>query len=147
MVSMGRQTKKRDVSEGGHAKRGKKIVQLTIEVSDKDVLLSDFTLFYYVLNYWYLPINEQDYMNFEQEYTSLGFTWHDLQNLNIQSQEMNYLHKKITLSWDRIFELEYEDNGWLYGKNGKKSIQATHIYLKLVTIYQNDDFKALVLST
>jgi hypothetical protein len=47
--------KRRDIREEGYAERGENIVQLTIEVNDKDVLLSDFDLFHYVLNYWYLP--------------------------------------------------------------------------------------------
>ena len=32
--------------ENGHARRGEKIVQLIIEVEDKDALLSDFDLFH-----------------------------------------------------------------------------------------------------
>lgn len=83
--------KRRDMREAGHAKRGEKIVQLTMEVPDEDVLLSDFDLFHYVLNYWYLPINEQDDKFFEEEYKSLGFNWYDLQDFKIQSKEMDYL--------------------------------------------------------
>ncbi len=134
--------KRRDMRESGHAKRGDKIIQLTIEVPDKEVMLSDFDLFHYVLNYWYLPIDEQDDNKFEDEYKSLGFTWHDLQDFNIQSQEMDFLRKKITSSWNRIFELEYEDDGWLYGKNDKKSIQATFWELQLEQVKKAEIFIA-----
>ncbi|WP_310603403.1 DUF3841 domain-containing protein [Anaerosporobacter sp.] len=98
---------------------------MTIDIDDKDVLLSDFDLFHYVLNYWYLPIDEYDDAHFEEEYKSLGFTWHDLKDFNIQSNEMVYIREKITQSWDRVFDLKREDDGWLYGKNDSKSIQAT----------------------
>jgi len=134
--------KRRDMREGGHAKRGEKIVQLTIEIPDKDVLLSDFDLFHYVLNRWHLPIDEQDDTDFEEKYKSLGYTWHDLQNFNIQSQEMEYLREKITLSWGRIFELEHEDAGWLYGKKDKKSIQATFWELPLERVKKAEIFVA-----
>ncbi len=134
--------KRRDMREGGHAKRGEKIVQLTIDIPDEDVLLSDFDLFHYVLNYWYLPIDEQDDILFEEEYKSLGFTLHDLQNFNIQSQKMNCLRKKITSSWNRIFELDKEDSSWLYGKNDKKSIQAAFWELRLERVKKAEIFIA-----
>lgn len=124
--------KRRDIREGGYAKKGEKIVQLTIDIPDEEVLLSDFDLFHYVLNYWYLPIDERDDILFEEEYKFLEFTWNDLQDFNIQSHEMNCLRKKITSSWNRIFEIEKkDDDGWLYGKNNKKSIQATFWQLRL----------------
>jgi len=59
--------------ESGYAKRGEKIVQLTIEVDNEDMLLSDFDLFHYVLNYWYLPSDKQDDICFEEEYKALGY--------------------------------------------------------------------------
>lgn len=134
--------KRRDMREGGHGKHGEKILQLTIDIPDKDVLLSDFDLFHYVLNYWYLPIDEQDDIKFEEEYKSLGFIWHDLQDFSIQSQEMNCLRRKITSSWNRIFELEYEDDGWLYRTNNKKSIQAIFWKLQLKQVIKAEIFNA-----
>lgn len=52
--------KHRDMRECGHAKRGEAIAQLTVEIADQDVLLSDFDLYHYPLNNWYLPIDEED---------------------------------------------------------------------------------------
>lgn len=54
--------------EGGHAMRGEKIVQFTIEVDDNNVLLSDFDFFHYPLSYWYLPLDESDIAAFERDY-------------------------------------------------------------------------------
>lgn len=117
--------KRRDMREGGYAKRGEKIVQLTIDIDDKEVLLSDFDLFHYPLNYWYLPSDEEDDADFERAYTNVGFTWHDLSNFQIQSKDMLLLRDRIVKSWDRIFDLSKEDEGWLYVSLETKSIQAT----------------------
>lgn len=123
--------KRRDMREGGHAKRGEKIVQLTIDIDDADVLLSDFDLFHYPLNGWYLPTNESDDLAFENHYKSLGYSHQDMSNPKVQTNDMKKLRAAIVLSWDRIFQLEKEDDGWLYGKNEGKSIQATFWELRL----------------
>lgn len=134
--------KRRDMRESGHAKRGEKIVQLTIEVDDKEVLLSDLDLFHYPLGYWYLPFDESDDAAFECDYVNAGFTWHDLQDITIQSIEMLLLREKIIKSWDRIFELGSEDNGWLYGSNETKSIQATLWQVNLKQVVNAEVFIA-----
>lgn len=94
--------KRRDMRGGGHAKRGEKIVQLTIDIDNKDALLSDFDLFHYPLNYWYLPFDEADNADFESAYTKAGFTWHDLSDFQIKSSEMLMIRDRIVKSWDRI---------------------------------------------
>lgn len=134
--------KRRDMREAGYAERGEKIVQLTIEVDDKDVLLSDFDLFHYVLNYWYLPADIEDDENFERKYTGLGFEWKDLQDFNIQTKIMKYIRTKIEKSWNRIFDLEREDENLIYGNNANKSIQATFWELKLEQVIKVETFIA-----
>lgn len=134
--------KRRDMRERGYAKRGEKIVQLTIEVDDKDISLTDFDLFHYVLNYWYLPVDVSDQENFEMEYTDLGFGWNDLQNFNIQTQIMKDIRKKIEKSWDHIFDLEREDENLIYGSNCNKSIQVTFWELKLEQVIKAEVFIA-----
>ncbi len=128
--------------ESGYAKRGEKIVQLTIEVDDKDVLLSDFDLFHYPLGYWYLPLGESDDAAFESDYISAGFTWHDLKDFQIQSEDMFLLRERIKESWDRIFDLGREDDGWLYGSNETKSIQATLWQVNLKQVVKAEVFIA-----
>ena len=39
----------------GHLPKGERGVRLELQVADDRVLLSDFDLWHYVLNYWYLP--------------------------------------------------------------------------------------------
>jgi len=134
--------KRRDMREKGYANRGETIVQLTVEVDEKDVLLSDFDLFHYVLNYWYLPIDEKDGDEFEKKYVNLGFTWHDLANFKIQTQSMQAIRSEIEKSWDRIFDLELTDDNLIYGSNNKKSVQATLWELKLEQIIDAEVFIA-----
>lgn len=134
--------KRRDMREGGHAKRGTQIVQLTIEVDDRDVLLSDFDLYHYPLNNWYLPINENDDMRFEKQHESLGYPWQDLSDCSIQTCSMQQLRGEIVASWDRIFLLGEEDDGWLFGENDSKSIQATFWELRLDQVIKAEVFLA-----
>lgn len=134
--------KRRDMREGGHAKRGEKIVQLTIEIDDQDVLLSDFDLFHYPLNRGYLPIDEKDDLAFEKHYESLGYSHQDLNNPDVQNDDMKKIRMDIISSWDRIFQLGQEDDGWLYGKNEGKSIQATFWELRLEQVVKTEVFIA-----
>lgn len=134
--------KRRDMREKGYANRGETIVQLSVEVDNKDVLLSDFDLFHYVLNYWYLPIDEKDGDEFEKRYTDLGFEWHDLSNFKIQTQPMQVIRTEIEKSWQRIFDLELADDNFIYRSRNKKSIQATLWQLKLEQIVEAQVFTA-----
>ena len=134
--------KRRDMRESGYAKRGEKIVKLTIEVEDKEVLLSDFDLFHYVLNYWYLPENGMDDDTFEKEYTALGYSWNDLRDISIQTKDMENIRARIRGSWNRIFDLEREDENLIYGLDSQKSIQATFWRLSLNQVIKAETFIA-----
>ena len=134
--------KKRDMRESGYAQRGTKIVRLEIEIDDEDVLLSDFDLWHYVLNNWYLPINEQEDAEFEKQYTDLGVKYGDWQDSSKQSDALMLIRLRIENSWERIFDLSIEDNGWLFGLNSEKSIQATFWQLKIEQVRNADMFIA-----
>lgn len=47
--------KRPDLRCTGHLPKGDKGVLIEIEKSDSEILLSDFSLWHYVLNKWYLP--------------------------------------------------------------------------------------------
>ncbi len=118
------------------------MVQLTVEAEMKNALLSDFDLFHYVLNYMYLPLDEKDDKIFEKEYESAGYSWSDLSNTLIENEVMLSLRDKIEKSWDRIFDLSKEDNGWLYGKLDNKTIQATLWQIRLEQVKKAEIFIA-----
>ncbi len=122
--------------------KGEKIVQLIIDIPDEDVLLSDFDLFHYVLNYWYLPLDQNDEDDFEEEYAWSGYNLHALKDVKIQTEKIMPLRLAIEKSWDRIFDLEREDNNLIYGLNSKKSIQATFWQLKREQVKKAEVFIA-----
>lgn len=49
-------------------------VRLEVEIPDAQVLLSDFDLWHYPLNYWYLPDDEEDDWRFERRCAEKGAT-------------------------------------------------------------------------
>lgn len=71
--------------------------RLTLEVPDDQVLLSDFDLWHFPLNGWYLALSEKEY----------------------RTSSADYKEK----SWERIFQLDLPANDWCVSE--KKSIQAT----------------------
>lgn len=117
--------KKPDLRYKGHLPKGQKGVLIEFEVNENEVLLSDFYLWHYVLNYWYIPENEKDDEKFEQELKS--------KCLNIYTNEPlpEPYHSKVVKSWDRIFDLNFCNN-YIFGEiREEKSIQATLWELEL----------------
>lgn len=93
--------KQPDLRMSGYAAKGTKCVCLEIEIPDNKVLLSDFELWHYVLNNWYINNDEED------------DKWFD----NLPKElELNEKEK----SWMRIFNTTNSD-----------FIQATFFELKI----------------
>ncbi len=113
--------KKPDLRYKRHLPYGSKGILLTCDIADDQVLLSDFHLWHYVLNYWYLPLNKDDAELFEKDLINQGLT------PNMKPIPEKVYHKRIVESWERIFDLALEDNeGYSTEKSKKdKSIQAT----------------------
>lgn len=61
---------------------------------------------------------------------------------SLQGKELQQFRKEIVQSWDRIFQLEKEDDGWLYGKKESKSIQATFWELRTEKVVKAEVFTA-----
>lgn len=133
--------KRRDLRSGGFAKRGTKMVQLHIEIDDDQILLSDFDLFHYVLNYWYLPLDDADDSQFEKLCADKNISFDDLQNFKKASPDLDRLRQIIINSWDRIFDLTKEDE-YIYGTNDQKSIQATFSELSIDQVFKVEHFVA-----
>ena len=82
--------------------KGSRGVRLEIELDERRVLLSDFELWHYVLNYWYLPESEEDGESFEAELKGAGLCFFTEKPL----PDPGY-HKRIEASWLRIFDLDW----------------------------------------
>ena len=111
--------KKPDLRQGGLLRKGESGVRIEFEVDDKMVLLSDFDLWHYVLNYWYLPRSEKDGRQFEAILRR-----HNLSFYRTTPLPNKKFYNDIVDSWQRIFDLDWSAKG-ISDRRSKKSIQAT----------------------
>lgn len=133
---------KPDMRRSGHAMRGEKIVRLTIDVNENEVLLSDFDLYHYPLNYWYLPLNEADSKEKEKKYSALNYEQSICRDHMLHPEKDPEFYKIMAGSWERIFDLSLEDDGWLYTKMNEKTIQATMWQIKKEQVLKAEKFIA-----
>jgi hypothetical protein len=125
-----------DLRAAGHLAPGERGVRITCEVADQRVLLSDFELWHYVLNNWYIPCSEADAQQFEAEC--------DACTSSAQQSALSdcrHLQQQITASWGRIFDIEWEEEYCTY-KRAEKSIQATLWELRLEDVRNIKEFTA-----
>lgn len=83
------------------------------------MLLSDFTLWHHVLNYWYIPLSEAEGEAFELELDQRGLSFF----LDKPLPDPLY-HERIVQSWERVFDLDWCDPAFT-DPFEQKAIQAT----------------------
>ena len=108
-----------DLRSSGHLPKGEPGVRIEFEIEDNLVLLSDFELWHYVLNYWYLPTSEAEGESFEAELANQGLSFYETKPL-----PNPIYHKRIEKNWERIFDMEWAPEG-IASPTPEKSIQAT----------------------
>jgi hypothetical protein len=111
--------RKPDLRAGGHLEKGENGIRIEFECCEKAALLSDFSLWHYVLNYWYLPETEHEAETFEAELDEKGLSFFKQKPI----PNTGY-HRKIVESWNRIFDLNWYEPD-LAEPFHRKSIQAT----------------------
>lgn len=92
---------------------------LEIELPDSAVLLSDFDLWHFPLNYWYLAGKEEG-ARFETELAAVGLDYAKTKPLSDP-----LFHERMTASWERIFDLDWVDEWMGMGARKQRRIQAT----------------------
>ena len=116
--------RKPDLRSSGHLSQGERGVRIECHVGEERVLLSDFDLWHYVLNYWYLPMSEADDARFQMK----------LSKASLSSSRFDHLRpipraqwrREIESSWERIFDMAWVDRGGqIASPPEKKAIQAT----------------------
>ena len=107
--------KKPDLRYSEYGRHGDKMVCLTIEVPDKDVLLTDFDAWHFVLNKWYLNTDCWDEETYDKDHE-----WLD----SLSQEERD---RVIEESWKGIYNLDPKETDWC--ARGKW-IQATFWELK-----------------
>ena len=111
-----------------HLPRGARGVRLELKVPPGRVLLSDFELWHYVINGWYLPANRADERRFERAATSALPPRHRV--------------RQIETSWERIFELEVARSPYYTAPPSKRSVQAVFWELRVEDVVKVDEFVA-----
>ena len=107
-----------DLRSSGHLQSGTLGIRLELQVDPTDVLLSDFDLWHYVLNYWYLPSSAKDGDKFERTLREAGLSFYETKPLPDAKS-----HQQIVKSWERIFNIEWTQRSLAFPKS-RKSIQA-----------------------
>ncbi len=115
----GIERRKPDLRSSGHLPKGQRGVRIEFEQLDKGVLLSDFDLWHYVLNYWYLPQTVADGEAFEAELSDHNLSFYKMKPIPVRAY-----HQRIEDSWNRIFDLDWVDEE-ISEPYAKKQIQAT----------------------
>lgn len=108
-----------DLRSKGHLSSGSRAARIEFSVEPNAVLLSDFSLWHHVLNYWYLAASVRDEGAFESQVKAAGLDFFATQPLPDP-----ILHSRIEASWERIFDLDTFIGG-ISEKPASRSIQAT----------------------
>lgn len=127
--------KKPDLRTGGHLPKGTKGVRLELEIDENKVLFSDFKLWHFVLNYWYIPNTMEEGDKFDLELEKIGL----MPNRKISFPE--FLHNKIENSWQKIFDLNWHAEG-IADKKADKIIQGVVWEIRLEEIVSVKEFIA-----
>lgn len=117
--------RKPDLRSIGYLPKGQRGVRIEFEHPDEGALLSDFSLWHYVLNYWYIPRTLADQEAFEAELSEHNLSYYEMKPLPV----LEY-HQRMEGSWDRIFDLDWVEDE-ISEPYDKKRIQATFWKLHL----------------
>jgi len=78
-------------------------VRIEFEVEEQRGLLSDFDLWHYALNYWFLPRSENEGDLFDAELAAKGLSFFKTKPL-----PNGRYHRLIEESWQHIFDLDFK---------------------------------------
>jgi len=128
--------KKPDLRKSGHLPSGTNGIRIEFEKEIENVLLSDFVLWHYPLNYKaIIANNEEECKEFELRLKTLKLDKTKFKNLTKNIQ------KEIEISWQKIFDLDFENEYYTHPKK-KKMIQACCWEIKEEEISKIEQFKA-----
>lgn len=111
--------RKPDLRSRGHLPPGTRGARIEFEIDPEHVLLSDFSLWHFVLNYWYLPSSPVDEESFEGRLRAAGLDPYRTKPLPDRE-----FHARIEASWDRVFDLESVIEG-VTDEPDRRCVQAT----------------------
>jgi len=125
-----------DLRFSGHLPRSEAGVLIEFHAEESEVLLSDFELWHYVLNYWYLPHSNKDEARFDAILESLAA------NTPSEVHASNQVfHADVRNSWNRIFDIHWSRPN-IASEFAQKQIQATLWRLNRKKVKNYTIFKA-----
>lgn len=129
--------RKPDLRSSGFLEKGTKGVRIEFEKDEKDVLLSDFSLWVHILGFWPIADDELQDDEFDKvlEQEKIKFTDLDIQTVP------KYIKDKIESSWEKVLDMNYCPE-YAAHPFEKKSIQATFWSLSIEEIIKVDYFIA-----
>lgn len=129
------QSRKPDLRTSGFLPKGVKGVRIEFEKPENQILLSDFDLWHFPLNYWYIADNETQERDFDTLIKNSKVQFMDRENYP------SHLKLLIENSWNKALDMSY-DSEYASEKFNNKRIQATFWNLKASEITKVDFFKA-----
>ncbi len=137
----GAERRKPDLRSSGRLPKGVPGVRVECQVAKERAVLSDFDLWHYVLNYWYLPSSESDGKAFERKLAQAGLSFFNCTH-NKPLPHAEY-RREIETSWERIFDVTWTDRGCqIASPPEKKSIQATLWETVIEDVVESSGFTA-----
>ena len=127
--------KRPDLRTSGFLPKGTKGVRIEFEKPEPEILLSDFDLWHFVLNYWHIADNKKQELEFDKllKASSLKFT--------DKEKYTPKLKNILESSWNKIFDMNY-DSVYVEDEFKRKKIQATFWTLKSTEIINVNFFNA-----
>ena len=119
----------------GHLPRGERGVR--IGFAAENALLSDFNLWHFALNYWYISKSEKDCDAFEAELDRRGLD--PFAQKPLPDAE---LHARIEASWNLVFDLDRVDRFHGTRRRADKCVQATLWRIGLDAVTEVTEFTA-----
>jgi hypothetical protein len=107
-----------DLRSRGHLPTGERGVLIESMAPAADVLLSDFQLWHYALNYWHLPTSSADRREFSGYLKRRGLDY-----FRDKPVPDRAAHQRILRSWEVIFDIDRALPGYSPARRNK-SIQA-----------------------
>jgi len=132
----GERQRKPDLRAGGHLEKGAMGVRIEFEANERRVLLSDFDLWHYVLNYWFLPVSEAEGDRFEAKLAAKGLSFFKTKPL-----PNGRYHRVIEASWQHIFDLDFKPTDIAVPRK-QKCVQACLWEIGLDQVSDVGEFKA-----
>ncbi len=118
-----------DLRSAGHLESGSVGVRIEFQSEPARALLSDFGLWHFALNYWYLPRTVKEGKEFEARLKQRGLCFYRQKPL-----PSHKYHQLIERSWCRIFDLSWRNRALDAMPLRERRIQATLWELKLESV-------------